>query len=119
MNSGIAERASSSLYEDERLRSNLTDEQADIVLKWADDWLSSRIAEAPDEAAAQQIAQTEGKRARTALAAINALAENEAFTLAQAVAALEPILTGGRPFSREEVLILLTGLAGAAWDARE
>ncbi|MGB8646874.1 MAG: hypothetical protein WCF84_16660 [Anaerolineae bacterium] len=116
--SRIAERASESLYEDERLRSNLTDAQAVIVLKWAEEWLTRRINSAHDEATAQQVAQTEGKRVRAAVAAINALGQDKDMTLAQAVVTLEPVLTAGKPFSRDELLTLLTSLVSPAWNMR-
>ncbi len=113
------ERASESLYEDERLRSNLTDAEAEVILTWATDWLADRASAARDEAGAQRIVQAETPRVRAALAAMNdAVAGSSAPTLAQAIAMLEPTLTGDKPFTREELLTLLSSLAGAAWKAR-
>ncbi len=115
----IAESASESLYEDERLRSSLTDAEGEIVLRWACDWLTEQVNAAPDEASAQRIAQDSGARVRASISALNKLFRKPAnITLAAAVNAIEPTLTQGKPFSREEVLLLVTGLAPAAWKLR-
>jgi hypothetical protein len=112
----VAESVSEALYEDERLRSNLTDEQANLVLKWASNWLTEQISKARDEAAAQKIAQVESARVRSALAALNALSKKSGdITLCDGITALEPVLCGDRAFNREEVLTLLTALTSAAW----
>lgn len=132
----IAESAAESLYEDERLRSNLTDREASIVLKWATDWLSESVNALGDDALAQSVAQSEIARVRTALVAFNALgkqsnaprlgaafnAAREALSgtphLASAVRVLEPMLASGQPFTREEIFSLLTTLVRAAWQLR-
>ncbi len=112
----IAESATESLYEDERLRSNLTDSEADVVLKWAADWLTAQVSAASDDTAAQPIAQRETARVRTLLAAINALGkQGPELNLATALAAVAPSLADDTAFTREEILTLLTALASAAW----
>ncbi len=113
------ESASEALYEDERLRSNLTDREANIILEWATAWLEEKAAAAKDEASAQRIVQAERPRLRAALLALNDLAQDaEEGSLAAAVVALEPILTGGNPFNRDELLSLMTMLLSAAWRLR-
>ncbi len=57
----IAEKVSEGLYEDERLRSNLTDSEAEIVYKWASDWITAQVDAAADESAANE---TASRRAR-------------------------------------------------------
>ena len=64
---GAAER----LVEDEALRSNLTDDEMNILINWAIEWLEGRVDKASDEAAARQAAQAEIKRLRPALQEIN------------------------------------------------
>ncbi len=112
----IAERAGESLYEDEKLRSNMTDAEAEIVLNWASEWLSSQVSAAPDEGTAQQIAQVKGQQVRKVVSALNKLCKNEKMTLAQGASALEPLMTGGKPLARKDILTLLTTLTSAAWD---
>ncbi len=115
-----AENAAESLYEDEQLRSNLTDAEANIVLKWASDWLSQRVSAASDEATAQQMAQDEVARVRSAVAAFNKLGKQSGnIRLSSAITTLDPILRGDRPFTREEMFSLLTALTTAAWELRK
>ena len=114
----IAERASENLYEDESLRSNLTDEQAEIVLRWASDWIAERAAAAKDEAAAAQTVARELTRVRAVIKGLNNLAAGPVPPLPGAVDALGPALTGSTPFSLEEILMLATTLASAAWKIR-
>ncbi len=115
----IAENAVESLYGDERLRSNLTDAEANIVLKWASDWLTEHVGAASDDATAQKVAKTETARVRSAVSALNALGKQTAdLKFAPAVSTLEPILRGNRPFTREEIFKLLTALTTAAWQMR-
>ncbi len=110
------ETAIEGLYEDERLRSNLEDHEAEVVLKWAEDWLTERAAQAHDEASAKQIVEAESRRVRAVLGALNDLKPDSG--LPEAVAAIEPLLAGGKPFTREELLTLLTVLVSAAWKLR-
>jgi len=64
---GVAER----LMEDERLRANLSDDEANLVINWAVGWLESQVAQASDEASARQVAQAEAARLRPAMLKIN------------------------------------------------
>jgi hypothetical protein len=64
---GAAER----LVEDEALRSNLTDDEMNVLINWAIEWLEGRVDKAADEAAARQAAQAEIKRLRPAMQEIN------------------------------------------------
>ncbi len=115
----VAKRAAESLLEDERLRSNLTDEEAKILLDWALEWLSAQIKKARSESAATQVAKTELGRVRQVIGAVNALAKTASpMTLSQAIAAVEPQLQDGKPFSPDEVLTLVTLLANEVWLAR-
>jgi hypothetical protein len=115
----IVQNASESLLGDERLRSNLTDDEAKVSLDWALNWLESRITPARDETEAKQIAQAELTRLRSLLGIVNDLAKRPgALRLADGLAALESMLSGGRPLSRVETLTLLFGLTGAAWQMR-
>ncbi len=115
----IAENAVESLYGDERLRSNLTDAEANIVLKWATDWLAEHVSAASDDATAEKVAKTETARVRSAVSALNALGKQTAdLKFAPAVSTLEPILRGSKPFTREEIFSLLTALTSAAWNLR-
>ena len=114
----VAERASENLYEDESLRSNLTDEQAEIVLRWASDWISESAGAAKDDAAAAQIVAKESARVRAVIKALNKLAAGPTPTLAKAVDTLGAGLAGGKPFALEEVLTLSTTIATAAWKLR-
>ncbi|MGE5140086.1 MAG: hypothetical protein ACM3JD_11535 [Rudaea sp.] len=113
-----AERASENLYEDESLRSNLTDEQAEIVLRWASDWISERAGAAKDDAGAAQIVAKETVRVRAVIKGLNKLAAGSTPTLAKAVDALGGGLAGGKPFALEEILTLSTTIASAAWKLR-
>lgn len=115
----IAEKASESLLEDERLRSNLTDPEAQVLFDWAGSWLTSRVGAANDATAARRVVGSETERVRRALAAFNSLgAAPEVPPLPQAVTALESILQDNKPFTREELFRVLTAMASAAWQLR-
>jgi hypothetical protein len=115
----IAQSAAESLYEDERLRSNMTDGEAKVVLDWALGWISSQVNAGRDEASAKQIAQSELARVRQTVNAINALAKQPGpLRLSDAIAALDASLPSNRAFSREEIFSLLTVLTSATWQMR-
>ncbi len=67
----VVQRAAEQLVENEGLRSNLTDDEANTLLDWAIEWLESQVEKSPDEAAARQAAQAEVGRLRPALQEIN------------------------------------------------
>ena len=67
----IVQSAAEQLLEDEELRSNLTDDEANIMINWAIKWLQGQVDQAQGEAAASQAAQAELARLRPALQDIN------------------------------------------------
>ncbi len=69
--SSIAQSAAEQLLEDGELRSNLTDDEANILIDWAIKWLEGQVDKAPDEAAARQMAKDERGRLRKALQEVN------------------------------------------------
>jgi hypothetical protein len=111
----IMRRAAESLYEDERLRSNLTDREATVVLGWAARWIEEQVGLAKDEMSASQVAQRTLARVRPVIVAINTLAARSEVRLSEAVAALEPVLNIGQPVPRAQVFELLTVLATTMW----
>lgn len=112
---GVAE----SLYGDERLRSNLTDDEAKVVLDWALARVSERVATAKDESSARKAAQDALARVRPVIAALSDLGKKSGpMRLSDAVTAIEPVLQAGQPFSRAEILTLATTLAQAAMQLR-
>ena len=112
----IVQRAAENLYGDERLRSNLTDGEAKIVLDWAVKWIGEQVNAARDEPTAQQIAQTELARVRQTATALNALAiKPGALRLADAVAALAAGVQTAQALPREQVFALATQFASALW----
>jgi hypothetical protein len=114
----IIQNAAENLYGDERLRSNLADDEAKIVLDWALGRISAQVNAAHDEAAAKLAAQKELARVRPVIAAINALAKKPGTPrLADAVAAVESSLAAP-PLSRAETMALLTAIADKLWQAR-
>lgn len=116
----IIQNAAEKLYEDERLRSNLTDSEAKIVLDWAAGWITAQVSAARDEASAKEVAQNELARVRQTTTALNALAAKDATPrLADVIAAID---AGGAQTSatltREQVLSLATTLATSLWTLR-
>ncbi len=115
----IVSNASESLLGDERLRSNLTDEEARIAIDWALGWLEKRICSARNEGDAKVIAQSELKRLRAFLAAINGVAaQPQAWSLSNTLSKTQAAIEGEKPFSRTEVFSLLFTLVEAAWQRR-
>ena len=116
----ITQQMTQRLYEDERLRSHLTDDEAQIVLGWAEGWLETQIAAADNDTHAAQIAQNEFARLRQTVGAMNTLAAKEgALSLAEAVAVLEPQVKIQQAMSRQDVFKLLTQLIGTLWRMKE
>jgi hypothetical protein len=112
----VIERTIEKLYEDERLRSNLSDDEAKIVLSWAESWLTTQISAAESENRARQIAQNEWARVRQAVSIINSLAEQPGtLRLSQALAAFEPQMQGAATWPRTTVLQLLTEFITTLW----
>jgi hypothetical protein len=112
----IVRRVTEPLYEDEKLRSNLTDDEARVVLGWAAQWIEMQVISAKGEPSAEQTAQRALARVQPVISAINALAAQPGeLRLADAVVALEPFLEGNQKLSRSQVFELLTNFASAAW----
>lgn len=123
------ESAAESLFGDERLRSNLTDGEANLVLNWATGWLDKRANVAAPATGAPTVAKVSGPRrvsqadvdrVRQMVSAINDIARKPgAPRLADAVAALAAgPAAGDQPLTRQEVLSLLTVLAQSLLDLR-
>ncbi len=114
----ILRQAVESLMEDERLRSNLTDQEAEVVLNWASSWLEKRILSASEEKV-EEVASKEKKRVRNLLISLNnLLLYSHSPTLSMAVGLVEKHLNEGVPFSTKEILELITELAGIIWERR-
>lgn len=113
---GAAER----LYGDERLRSNLTDSEAKVVLDWAVRWMTEQVRAARDESAAKQVAQNELARVRQTASALNALAAKDAtLRLTDAIAAIDSgNVQASAALTREQVLSLVTTFASSLWTLR-
>ncbi|MBI5033068.1 MAG: hypothetical protein HZB51_21310 [Chloroflexi bacterium] len=112
----IIQQTTERLYEDERMRSNFTDDEAKIVLGWAQNWITSQVRTAKTEAQAQQIAQSESTRVRQTVGTLNTLAAKPgALNLNQAIAALEPQVKLQQAMPREKVFKLLTEWVTLLW----
>lgn len=113
-------RVSERLYEDEKLRANLADDEAQVVLGWAEEWLTNKIGAATDENQAQQIAQDELTRVRQAVTTINALAAKPgALKLSEVVAAFEPQMQAMTATPRAQVFKMLTQVISVMWRAHD
>ncbi len=123
------ESAAESLFGDERLRSNLTDGEANLVLNWATGWLDKRATLAAPAAGAPTLAKATGPkrvsqadidRVRQMVSTINDIARKPgAPRLADAVTALAAgPAAGDQPLTRPEVLSLLTVLAQSLLELR-
>ena len=106
--------AAESLYGDERLRSNLTDSQAKIILEWAVGWVAGQVNAAKDEVSAKQIAQGELTRVRQIASSLNALAaKNAAPRLDEVIAAIRAGASSSAALTSEQVLSLATTVTTA------
>ncbi len=86
----VLESAAEKLSGDERLRSNLTDDEFAPMLDWAIKWLGVKTVKAKDKAAAQKIAAKELKRIESAMKGTNdLLKEGNTPTLESAAKALK------------------------------
>lgn len=123
------ESAAESLFGDERLRSNLTDGEANLVLNWATGWLDKRATPAAPAAGVSTLAKSSGPkrvsqadidRVRQMVSAINGIARKPGTPrLADAVAELAAgPAAGDPPLTRQEVFSLLTVLAQSLLELR-
>ncbi len=114
----ILRRVVESLMEDERLRSNLTDYEAELVLNWANSWLEKRILSAPEEKA-EEVATKERERVKNLLISLNnLLLYSRSPTLSMAMGLVEKHLNEGVPFTTKEILEFITELARIIWERR-
>jgi hypothetical protein len=115
----IAKDAIAQLDRDERLRSNFTDDEATVVLGWADQWIEEQVVLAQDEPSAKQAAQDALKRVRPVVSAMNTLAARPGdLRLAESITALEPTLKIDQGLTRTQLFKLLTTLIGATWNVQ-
>lgn len=122
------ESAAEGLFGDEWLRSNLTDDEANLVLNWAVGWLEKRAtapAPAPGLAmgskspAAKRVSQANIDQVRQVISAINGIARAPGTPrLETAVPEVARPVVGDKPLTRAEVLKLLTVLTQALWEMR-
>lgn len=116
----VVQSTAEKLLEDERLRTNLDDEEADLLVNWAIEWLEGRISSAHDESAARQIAQKEFKRLRPAMQKINdALAESALPVSSDAAVSFGQPALGAAPGTPPDRKALVRGLIAQlahAWE---
>lgn len=119
----IIQRTTEKLYEDERLRSHLTDDEAKVVLGWAEQWITAQVSTVKDTTQATQIAQNEYARVRQSVGTMNTLAAKPgALNLGDAVKALQLRMQpqtqaqGAQP--RETVFKILTELLTKTWQTQ-
>ena len=112
----IAQCALDELYNDERLRSHLADDETPIVFDWAKYWIEEKVLAAQDAPSAELIAQSELIRIRPVISTLNAMAKQSGnLGLAQAVTELEPLLNSDPGMPRLQLFKLLTTLTSATW----
>jgi alkylhydroperoxidase family enzyme len=116
----VVSKAAENLLGDERLRSNLTDDEAQVAMDWALARVKAQANAAKDEAGANKVTQGELARVRAVLSSVNQLlAKPGTPRLSDTVAAVETLLQSGKPFNRQEIIKLVTALAGAAASLRD
>jgi hypothetical protein len=114
----VLQRTLEALYDDERLRANLVDAEAKVVLDWASAWLTEQVNAAKNETAAQKIAQTELARVKSIVSAINTLAAKPgAPALGDALNALG--LKPQPPLTRAQTWRVLGLVTSAVWQANK
>ena len=112
----IADRAVMQLHADERLYSNLTDDEAKVVMDWAAQWIEEQVVLASDEPSAEQAAQNALSRVRPVITTINTVAvQSDQLRLNDAIATLAPSLNIDQGMSRAKLFKLLTTLTSSAW----
>jgi hypothetical protein len=118
----VIQSAAEKLMEDERLRANLTDDEANILVNWALEWLEGCVTKARDEAAARQAAQAEISRLRPAMQKISdLLVSDKAPALPAAVKALGLSPSGpaaSKALDRKALIRSLTAQLAEEWRKR-
>jgi hypothetical protein len=116
----VVQSAAEKLLEDERLRGNLTDDEANLLINWAVERLESRVARAQDETTARAMAQAEVARLRPAMSKINALlAADKAPTtadVAQALGLRASRATAQGRLDRKSLIQTLTSQLSEEWN---
>jgi hypothetical protein len=115
----IIQGAAEKLMEDERLRANLTDDEANILVNWAIEWLEGRVAKASNEAVARQAVQAEVTRLRPAMQKISdLLVGDQAPALpaaAKAIGLPSPKVAASKMLNRQALIRSLTAQLAEAW----
>ena len=114
----LVQSAAERLMEDERLRSNLADDEAKLLIDWALARLAGRMAKASNEAVARQMVQTEMARLRPAMYKINdLLVEGQTPPLSRAIQALglPANKTATNPLDRKGLIRAVTSQLNEAW----
>lgn len=115
----MIQRAAESLYEDEILRSNMTDDEANMVFDWAISWVGCQMRLQPNKVRIEQVGQQELTRVRSVIKSLNALAGKDgAVTLNDVLAALQSSLDA-QSLTHAEVFRLITVLATEAWKTQD
>ncbi|MBI3914419.1 MAG: hypothetical protein HY327_09605 [Chloroflexi bacterium] len=96
------------LLEDERLRSNLQDEEAQTTTEWAIHYLGAQINAARDESDAQQIGSRELARVRDVMRAINQRAQASPAALPKIFAAMREMLAQRQSHSPAQIEQMLS-----------
>ena len=109
---GVADK----LLEDERLRANLDDEEANLVVNWAIEWLEGSVIKARDEATARQIAQKEATRLRPAMQKISdTLSESKTSSPSAGAVSFGLSASGAAPRDRKALIRKMTTELAEAW----
>ena len=114
----VMQSTAEKLMEDERLRTNLADDEAKLLMDWALAWMEGRVFKAPNEAVAQQLAQTELARLRPAMSKINNLLKGDkmpALTNATQALGLPAAKTATNPLDRKGLIRILTARLAESW----
>lgn len=118
----VVQSAAEKLLEDERLRGNLTDDEANLLFNWAVEWLESRVDRAHDGTAARATAQAEAARLRLAISKINALLiagkTPTAADVAPALGLPTPKTTAQGVLDRKSLIQILTFQLAEEWSKR-
>ena len=110
------------LMEDERLRTNLADDEAKLLIDWALAWVEGRVFKAPNEATARQLAQAELARLRPAMSKINDIlggGKMPALTNAVRALGLPSTKTATNPLDRQGLIRALTTQLAKSWRTGE
>jgi hypothetical protein len=112
----VVQGAAEKLLEDERLRANLDDEEANLLVNWAIEWLEGSVTKARDEATARQIAQKEATRLRPAMQKINdTLSESKTSSPSAGAVSFGLSAPGAAPRDRKALIRKMTTELAEAW----